>query len=113
MECCRFCGSERIVKNGVILNKQRYECKDCGRNPRKTDKREYTRDEKIKILKSYLNGVGFRAIGRIFDISLSGVIYTIKKYGKKLQELKKKEFSEKEVLEVLEADELFTYVKKK
>jgi hypothetical protein len=40
-------------------------------------------------------------------------MYVIKKLGKQLEELQKKEkITEKEIIEVLETDELFTYVKK-
>lgn len=27
---CKFCGSDRIVKNGIARNKQSYKCKECG-----------------------------------------------------------------------------------
>ena len=29
---CEFCGSENTVKNGFVRGKQRYLCKDCGKN---------------------------------------------------------------------------------
>ena len=29
---CKRCGSEEHVKNGLMRNKQRYRCKDCGLN---------------------------------------------------------------------------------
>ena len=36
---CRYCGSERTHKSGKIRGKQRYKCKDCGKNFLKTDGR--------------------------------------------------------------------------
>ena len=64
-------------------------------------------------MKSYLNGVGIRAIGRIFDISNQLISYWIKKCGKKLQELKKKEINDEDIIQILGANELFTFVGKK
>jgi transposase-like protein len=29
---CKFCKSQRIVKSGFVRSKQRYKCKDCGKN---------------------------------------------------------------------------------
>ena len=29
--CCRHCGSDNFIKNGVQSGMQRYKCKDCGK----------------------------------------------------------------------------------
>jgi transposase-like protein len=113
MNECRFCGSYNIIKNGIVWQKQRYKCKECKRTFTNAKRNEYGKEIKLKMIKSYLNGVGFRQISRIFDIPLSAVIYIIKKIALKLEEVKKKEvLKDKDIIEVLEADELFTYVKK-
>jgi hypothetical protein len=59
--------------------------------------------------------MGFRHISRIFDIPLTTIFYFIKKLGKKLEDLKNKEkiITDKQIIEILEADELFTYVGRK
>ena len=36
---CRYCGSEKTHKSGKIRGKQRYKCKDCGKNFLETDGR--------------------------------------------------------------------------
>ena len=36
---CRYCGSEKTHKSGKIREKQRYKCKDCGKNFLGTDGR--------------------------------------------------------------------------
>ena len=36
---CRYCGSENNHKSGIIRGKQRYKCKDCGKNFLETDGR--------------------------------------------------------------------------
>ena len=99
-----------IVKNAIVFGKQRYKCKNCKKNF-KEYKPKYDRDITVKITKSYLNGMGFRAIERVFNISNTLVLYWIKKLEKRLEELQNKEkITEKEILE---ADELFTYVGRK
>ena len=56
----------------------------------------------------YLEGMGFRAIGRVLRISYGTVFYWIKKCGSNL------EFPVRnETLEVLELDKLHSYVGKK
>ncbi|WPX97350.1 transposase-like zinc-binding domain-containing protein [Candidatus Bandiella euplotis] len=37
---CKSCGSEKIVKDGIVKNKQRYLCKECRRTFRIGDGRE-------------------------------------------------------------------------
>ena len=36
---CRYCGSEKTYKSGIIREKQRYKCKDCEKNFLETDGR--------------------------------------------------------------------------
>jgi len=36
---CRYCGSEKAYKSGIIREKQRYKCKYCGKNFLETDGR--------------------------------------------------------------------------
>ena len=36
---CRYCGSEKTHKSGKIRGKQRYKCKDCGKNFLETEGR--------------------------------------------------------------------------
>ena len=111
---CQFCKSEKLVKNGVLYGRQRYLCRSCNKNFKKGIRRsKYSIDTRIKIIRSYINGVGFRAIGRIFEIPLTTVFDFIKRIGRKLEKIDKSNLSDKEIIEVLEADELFTYVKKK
>jgi hypothetical protein len=75
------------------------------------------KDEILKIIRSYINGVGFRKISRIFEIPLFTIFYFIKRIGIRLDRIKKEQnkdkITEKEIIEILEADELFTYIRKK
>ena len=67
-------------------------------------KQELKRDALIL----YLEGLGFRSIGRYLKISHVAVYNWIKSYGKKLEELKSDE-----VVQVVEIDELHTYIMSK
>lgn len=39
MLSCKYCRSGQLVKNGIVLGKQRYKCKDCVRTFREGDAR--------------------------------------------------------------------------
>ncbi len=115
MECV-YCKSEKVVKNGVLYGCQRYLCKDCKKNFRPRVPK-YSVEQRKRVVRAYLNGVGFRAIGRIESISHVLIFKWVKKLGKKLgkklEDLKGKNPPDKTIIEILEADELFTYVGKK
>ena len=60
---CPKCGSEKCVKDGIVKGKQRYRCKHC--NFRHTVQyRGKSPDVKRQALELYLEGLGFRSIGR-------------------------------------------------
>ena len=111
---CPSCKSEKLVKNGVVWGKQRYKCKNCNKKYRDGARAMLSKDLKVKIIKAYLNGTRFRAASRIFDVPLTTVFYFIKKLGQKLEDVKKKEvIQDKDIIYLLEADELFTNLGKK
>ena len=66
---CPKCYSEKFVKNGIKYNKQRYKCKNCGCNFTQSKKRGASLETKLQALKLYLEGMGFRSIGRIMKVS--------------------------------------------
>lgn len=103
---CAKCKSGKSTKNGVLNGVQRYKCKDCGFNFtvafKSTAKPE---DVKRQALLMYLEGLGFHSIGRILRVSHVSVINWIRKYGKDVDEIR----NEKPV-EIMELDELHTYV---
>ena len=80
---CQNCKSTKIVKNGIFYGKQRYLYKECRKTfiPRTL---KYSKEEIIRVIKSYLRGVGIRAMGDIENIDFQLVFYWIKKLGKKL-----------------------------
>ena len=113
---CKFCGNGSIVKNGFARSMQRYRCSKCYKNFISGDRRgtqKYNKDTRNMVIKMYLNNCGFRRISAILSIPLSTVFSWIKKAGKIVDEMVKNRDYEKETIEILEMDELYTYIKKK
>ena len=116
LEVCKVCGCKGLWKTGIINGKQRYRCKNCNKNQAETDGREkYSAEERRCALVVYLKGGGFRRIAMIMS-KLFGkydrhqtVVNWIKKAGLKVLSVQTKQ----EKAEVLETDELYTYVKKR
>lgn len=75
---CPKCNSENYVKNGKMNNKQRYLCKECKYNFSSFKKRGKSNEIKEQALKMYLEGLGFRSIGRLLNVSNVSVLRWIK-----------------------------------
>jgi len=105
---CPECQSTHVNKNGHKKGKQNYICVGCGRQfidgyqPHKG----YSEDVKRECLKMYVNGLGFRAIGRVKKVHHTTIINWVKQVGKLLPD-----FYEAEITpQVGELDELETFV---
>ena len=108
MNCSR-CGSVNYCKDGFVKSRQRYQCKDCHYRytvERKSDVK--TEDIQRRALEMYLEGLGFRAIGRLLKISYGTVYCWVKEWGAKVSLPKKTEATE-----VIELDEMHTYIGQK
>jgi transposase-like protein len=106
---CPKCKSSRHVRDGIVRGRQRYKCKDCVYRytvERKSDVK--TLDTKRLALNMYLEGLGFRAIGRVLKISYGTVYAWVKEWGSKVS-LPRRET----VVEIVELDEMHTYVGRK
>lgn len=104
MNSCTKCKGKNFRKDGIVKSKQRYFCKDC--------KHRFTVEQigkpntvKRDALILYLEGLGFRSIGRFLNVSHVAVFNWIKSFGEKLDE-----FRNTEEIEVVELDEMHTYV---
>ncbi|BAZ24157.1 TetR family transcriptional regulator protein [Kalymmatonema gypsitolerans NIES-4073] len=76
---CPHCDGERISKNGHRHGKQRYICKDCGKQfPEAYSLQGYGDEVKQQCLELYRDGVGFREIERRTGVSHNTVIYWVK-----------------------------------
>ena len=89
---------------------QRLQCKKCKfRHTVITKSTAATLDIKRQALKLYLEGLGFRSIGRILKFSNVSILRWIRSYGNKLTKLQKQGKAPQEI----EIDEMHTYVSKK
>ena len=104
MKNCPKCKSENIRKDGIVKLKQRYLCKDCKYRFRVES---IGKPEKMKrdALILYIEGLGFRSIGRFLKVSHVAVFTWIKCFWEKLNELR----SDDEI-DVVEIDEMHTYI---
>lgn len=101
---CPKCKSEKKVKDGIVRDKQRYQCKECSYRYT-VEYKNVSPDKKKNALHLYMEGLGFRSIGRHLEVSHVAVYNWIKSYGENVEELR----SDKEI-EVVEIDELHTYI---
>ncbi|WP_230629060.1 IS1 family transposase [Methanosarcina barkeri] len=103
---CPRCNSSTHKKNGIVCGRQRYKCHDCGYNYTVEVKSTASSPSiKRQALQLYLEGLGFRSIGRFLGVSHVSVQKWIKKFGQELEDLK----SENEI-SIVEMDEMHTYI---
>ncbi len=101
---CPKCKDGTCVKDGIVREKQRWRCRAC--TYRHTVQQRGT-DVRIKrqALELYLEGLGFRSIGRILKVSHVAVYNWIKAHGKKIDTLRSQD-----KVEIVEIDEMHTYI---
>jgi transposase len=103
---CPRCKSPDHKKNGKVDARQRYKCNVCGYNYSVEIKSTASSASvKRRALQLYLEGLGFRSIGRFLGVSHVSVQKWIKKFGQDLEDLK----SENEI-SIVELDEMHTYI---
>lgn len=104
---CPKCDNTEKVKNGIVRGSQRYKCKGCGFNFT-VDKRsnEYPKSTRKMALQLYLEGLGFRSIGRILGVSNVTVLNWIRNFGEEVKSLQ----SESQEIEIVELDEMHSYI---
>ncbi|MDD4522400.1 MAG: IS1 family transposase [Methanosarcina sp.] len=103
---CPRCNSSTHKKNGIVFGRQRYKCYDCGYNYTIEVKSTASSPSvKRQALHLYLEGLGFRSIGRFLGVSHVSVQKWIKKFGQEVEDLK----SENEI-SIVEMDEMHTYI---
>jgi len=105
MKNCPKCSSEKFIKNGLLRGKQRYQCKSCKYNFSKSYCGQFSPETKRQALELYLEGLGFRSIGRFLKCSHVSAYTWIRSFGKKLDG-----FRSNSGVEVVELDEMHTYI---
>ncbi len=102
---CPKCNSSSHKKNGIVGGRQRYKCSDCGYNYTVELKSTAFSASVKRALQLYLEGLGFRSIGRVLGVSHVSAQRWIKKFGQELEDLK----SENEI-SIVEMDKMHTYI---
>jgi transposase len=106
---CPKCKCSERTKDGIIRTLQRYKCKQCNYRYTVEKKSDLKSDETKRLaLEMYLEGLGFRSIGRILKISYGTVFKWIKDWGDKVSLPKSTE-----PIEIVELDEMHTYIMSK
>ena len=82
MKFCPNCHSSKHIKSGIVNNRQRYKCKDCGYSFTVEKIGKKIDDYYVnKALQLYLEGLTYREIERILGISHVSVMNWVKKYN--------------------------------
>lgn len=104
---CPKCSSDKNVKSGIIKERQRYKCKECGCNYTvELKSAAKPKSMKRQALHLYLEGLGFRSIGQFLGVSNVSVLNWIRSFGQEVQELS----SQSQEIEMVEADEMHSWI---
>lgn len=103
---CPKCSGTHCVKDGIVQGRQRRKCKACGfRHTVAQRAGTGSAAEKRLALALYLEGLGFRSIGRILKYSQVAILNWIREFGESCQPLQRAE-----PIEIAELDELHSYL---
>ena len=106
---CPKCRSDEKIKDGVVKHKQRYKCKECGfRYTVASGSKAKPLYLRKLALQLYLEGLGFRSIGRVLEVSNVTVLNWIRTFGEQVVDVKSPE-----PIMYTEMDEMHTYVGQK
>ena len=103
---CPRCQNADYCKDGKIKGRQRYLCKKCRYRYTVEKKSDVKSAETRRLaLEMYLEGLGFRSIGRILKISYGTVYQWVKEWGSKVSLPQSNQ-----PVAVVELDEMHSYV---
>lgn len=111
MNTCPYCqANEQQVKNGMnVSGTQRYKCKRCGRAYTPEPKEQgYADGVRLRAVALYVDGMNIRRIARILGVNHQSVANWVKQHVQRLPPA-----PVPAPPEVIELDELFTFVEKK
>ncbi len=104
MAMCPKCHSKACIKDGIIKNKQRFKCKECGYR-HTVAHRGLSLDIRRQALQLYLAGLGFRSIGRLLQCSHVTISQWIKEHGESVKSIR----AESE-LTIVKTNDVHTYI---
>ena len=109
---CPGCGGVDLIKRGHKGGRQRYQCRRCNRYSTDSQPR-FSAQTKAMAIEMYMNGSGIRAIGRVLGASPAGVLKWIRKAHAAIRQVADTPPVDSGVPDVIEMDEIYTYVQKK
>ena len=105
MLSCPRCSSVDRVKTGTVNDRQRYKCKACRYLYTVGHKSDTsTADQRRMALTLYLEGLGFRSIGRILGFSHVAIYQWIQALGEEVALIKRPS------AQIVEMDEMHSYI---
>lgn len=85
MTCPRCFGTD-LVHDGTMSGKTRFKCKSCNYHFTDHALLGKTQEQKQLALRMFVEGLGFRSIGRVLNVSNVAVLNWIRDIGQKLAE---------------------------
>lgn len=106
---CPKCNHTTYCKDGIVNQRQRYQCKSCNYRYTVLRKSDVRPDEiKRAALAMYLEGLGYRDIARILGVNHVSIFYWIKEWG-----IHAKKLRSNGILRSIKINELHTIVSQK
>jgi transposase-like protein len=103
---CPKCGRQHCVKAGFNHNRQRYKCKNCGRQITQIEDKNATK--RAFALYLYGGGLSMNAIGHMLNVEPSTILYWVKNFALKTYQ---KPAPQGEV--IIELDEMWHFLRSK
>lgn len=110
MKSCPKCQSEKVVKSGIVKDRQRYKCKRCNYYFTVDKMGKSINDYYVtKAIQLYVEGVSYREIERILGVSHVSVMNWVKKF--KIKRPENREYHP--TYKILSHSELVDFIKNK
>ena len=106
--CCKRCGSEEHVKNGLMRTKQRSLCKACGLNFTNTPTRGKPLALKAAAVLLYISGLSMNRTAQLLGVSTPTIQAWLEQFAQAYAQKPKPEGR----AVVIELDEMWHYLKK-
>ena len=106
MEYCPRCSNNNFIRDGIVKGRQHYKCKQCFYHYSVLPKAGISTELKALAIKMYLEGLGFRSIGRILGVSNVSVLNWVRSYGQRAQALQQPRTEVK----AIQMDEVRSYI---
>ena len=106
---CPKCGGSS-VKNGLVEEKQRWKCKDCGFQFTRLAPRGKPLWMKLEAVLLYMSGMSMNAIAAVLAVSAQSILNWVRDFAQANYE---KPQAEGEVIVVVELDEMWHFIQSK